>query len=168
MNLQKALYILYQEVIDALCKIEEFPEGLLPHMVYVEEEGKDTLKQGCSVFNLYNLIRIHKDGSCILEDPETGKEEERQLKEINIEWLIVVWDYYKDLSAIKPEPIQKELFAFLYPTESFERNVTDDEILSGWADDYVEKMTPDEFAAMVNDGGFSDAEQWVRFIEVEA
>jgi hypothetical protein len=168
MSLQKKFNALQQEVINALCGVEKFPEGLLPHTVYLEEEGEDSLKQGCSVYNLYNLIRIYKDGSCVLEDPETGEEEKRELREITTDWLMVVWDYYLDLSGKKePEPIEKELAVFLYSIERFERNVTDDEILSGWADDYVEKLTPDEFASMINDEGFCDAEYWVRFIEVE-
>jgi hypothetical protein len=60
---------------------------------------------------------------------------------------------------------EQELSVFLYPLEHFERNVTDDEILSGWADGYVEKYTPDEFAELINDESFADREYWVRFIK---
>jgi hypothetical protein len=168
MSLQKKFNKLHQEIVDALCRIEEFPEGLLPHTVYVEEDGEDSQKKGNSVYNLYNLIRIRKDGSCILENPETGKEEERQLNEITTDWLIVVWDYYLDLSGTKePEPTEKELAVFLYPVERFERNATDEEIIFSWIDGYVEKLTPDEFATLINDVGFSGSVDWVRFIEVD-
>ncbi|KAA6302802.1 MAG: hypothetical protein EZS26_000972 [Candidatus Ordinivivax streblomastigis] len=168
MSLQKKFNKLHQEIVDALCRIEEFPEGLLPHTVYVEEGGDDSQECGNSVYNLYNLIKIRKDGSCILEHPKTGKEEERQLNKIITDWLIVVWDYYLDLSGTKePEPTEKELAVFLYPVESFERNATDEEIISGWEDGSVEKLTPDEFAAMINDEGFNGSADWVRFIETE-
>ena len=168
MSLQKRLEEIRQAIIAALCSIREFPDGLLPHTVYVEEEGEISLNIGNSVFNVYSLLKIFPDGSCILENPETGEEEKRQLSEISIDWLIVVWDYYKDLSGSKEtEPVKKELFAFLYPLEHFERNVSDDEILGGWADGYVDKLTPDEFAAIINDEAFDDSSYWVRFIEVE-
>lgn len=168
MSLQKRLNELHKEIITSLCGIKKFPEGLLPHTVYVEEEGENSLDIGNSVYTVYSLVKIFPDGSCILENPETGEEEKRQLSEINIDWLIVVWDYYRDLSGAKePEPVKKKLYAFLYPQDSFVRNVSDDEILSGWADCMVEKSTPDEFAERVNDESFDDLLYWVRFIEVE-
>jgi hypothetical protein len=169
MNLQKRLNELYDEVITALCRINEIPDGLLPHCVYVEEETEQSLDCGNSVYTAYNLIKIFRDGFCILENPVTGKEEKRQLREINIEWLICVWDYYRDLSGVKePEAAKKkELYAFLYPLKHFERNASNHEILSGWMDGAVEKLTLDELAARINDESFDDANLWVRFMEVE-
>jgi hypothetical protein len=159
---------LQEEIIAALCKIAEFPDGLLPHTVYVEEDDENSQPTGNNVYNTYSLIRIFPDGSCILENSRTGKEEKRHLREINIDWLIVVWDYYKDLSGVKePEPVKMKLYVFLYPLDSFVRNASDDEILSGWADCMVEKLTPDEFAEKVNDESFDNLSYWVRFIEVE-
>jgi hypothetical protein len=115
-----------------------------------------------------NLIRIFPNGSCILENPETGKEEKRQLGEINIEWMVTVWDYYRDLSGVKEdEPVKKQQYAFLYPLKHFDRNVTDNEILSGWVDGFVEKLTPDELAARINDECLDDTNFWIRFIEIE-
>jgi hypothetical protein len=103
-----------------------------------------------------------------LENPETGREEKRQLNEISMDWLIVVWDYYLDLSGTKePEPVKKELYAFIYPTDRFNRNASDGKIISGWMDGYVEKLTPDEFASLINDESFDDKNFWVRFIEME-
>jgi hypothetical protein len=169
MNFGKRLNDLQQEIITSLCNIDEFPEGLLPHCVYVEEDTEQSLICGNTVFSAYNLIRIFPDGSCILENPETGHEEKRELREINIDWLVMVWDYYKDLSGVKEtEPVKKELFAFLYPLEHFNRNATDNEIISGWIDDYVERLTLDEFAERINDESFNEHTDWVRFIEVEA
>ncbi|MDR2805795.1 MAG: hypothetical protein LBB85_09200 [Dysgonamonadaceae bacterium] len=131
--------------------------------------SKQSLDCGNSVYTAYNLIKIFRDGFCILENPVTGKEEKRQLREINIEWLICVWDYYRDLSGVKePEATKKkELYAFLYPLKHFERNASNHEILSGWMDGEVEKLTPDELAARINDESFDDANLWVRFMEVE-
>jgi hypothetical protein len=168
MSLQKRLNELHEEIIAALCSIREFPDGLLPHCVYVEEETEKSLPSGNSVYAAYCLTKIFPDGSCMLENPETGKEEKRSLREISIEWLITVWDYYRDLSGLRePEAVKTQLYAFLYPLKHFDRNVTDSEILSGWADSFVEKLTPDELAARINDECFDDTNLWIRFIEVE-
>jgi hypothetical protein len=168
MSLQKRLNKLHEEIIAALCSIEEFPDGLLPHTVYLEEEGENFLPIGESVFNPYSLTKIFPDGSCLLENPKTGKEEKRQLREINIEWLVAVWDYCCDLSGVKePEPVKKKLYAFLYPVDDFDRNIPDSEILTGWENGQVEKLTPDEFAERSNDEFFDEINLWVRFIEVE-
>jgi hypothetical protein len=121
MSLQKRLNELHEEIIAALCSINEFPDGLLPHTVYVEEEGENSMTIGNTVF--------------IKED----------------------------------KPVKKVLYAFLYPFKHFDRNVTDNEILSGWEDDDkgVEKLTPGELAARINDEWLDDTNFWVRFIEVE-
>lgn len=62
---------------------------------------------------------------------------------------------------------KKELAVFLYPAEKFDRNATDEEILEDycWEDPSVEKYTPDEFAALVNDGSFPNNNMYIRFIE---
>ncbi|MDR0541355.1 MAG: hypothetical protein LBH19_03990 [Dysgonamonadaceae bacterium] len=168
MNFGKRLNDLQSEIINALCAIEEFPEGLLPHCVYVEEESEKSLECGNSVYTAYYLTRIFSDGSCMLENPETGTEEKRDLREINIEWLITVWDYCCDLSGRK-ETLQKvkKLYVFVYPANDFERNMNDEELLSAWERDEVEKYTPDEFAELANDEMFDERGNWIRFIEVE-
>ena len=99
MKLQTKLTGLHEEIIGSLCSIEEIPEELLPHIVYVEEEKGLHLSCGSSVYNVYNLTRIFPDGRCMLENPETGEEEQRHLDEINIDWLITVWNWYCDLSG---------------------------------------------------------------------
>jgi len=99
MQLQTKLNQLQEEIISALCGIKEFPEGFLLHIVYVEEEKGLPLSCGSSVYNVYNLTKIFPDGTCMLENPETGIEETRELNEINIDWLITVWSWYCDLSG---------------------------------------------------------------------
>jgi hypothetical protein len=72
--------------------------------VYVEEETERSLDCGNSVYNAYNLIKIFPDGTCLLENPETGREGKRLLSEINTDWLITVWNRYVDVSGIhEPE-----------------------------------------------------------------
>ena len=99
MSYQKELDELQAKIIFSLCSIEEFPEQMLPHFVYVEEEKGLPLETGSSVFHLYNLTRIFPDGTCLLENLETKEEEERMLSEINIDWLITVWNWYLELSG---------------------------------------------------------------------
>jgi hypothetical protein len=168
MNFGKRLNDLQSEIINALCAVEEFPAGLLPHTVYVEEEGENSQAIGNSVYNIYSLIRMFPDGSCMLENPETGTEEKRDLREINIEWLITVWDYCCDLSGMKePQHKEKKLYIFVYPVDGFERNTDDTEILAAWERGEAEKYTPDEFAELANDEMFDEISNWIRFIEVE-
>lgn len=45
---------LSQNIIDSLCRISERPDGWLPHIVFVEEEGED----GYPCYVRYNLITI--------------------------------------------------------------------------------------------------------------
>jgi len=101
MNLQMKLDKLHRETVSALCGISEFPEGLLPHTVYVEEETEESLNCGTSVYSLYNLTKVFPDGICMLENPETGTESKRQLGEINTGCLITVWNSYCNLSGGK-------------------------------------------------------------------
>jgi len=112
MNLQMKLDKLHRETVFALCSICEFPEGLLPHTVYVEEETEESLNCGTSVYNLYNLIRIFSDGTCTLENPGTGTESKRQLDEINTGCLITVWNSYCNLSGGK-EPVENDIAKLL-------------------------------------------------------
>ncbi|MDR0231216.1 MAG: hypothetical protein LBI82_03765 [Dysgonamonadaceae bacterium] len=114
MNLQMKLDKLHRETVSSLCSIKEFPEGLLPHAVYVEEETEQSLPFGNPVYNPYNLIRIFPDGTCILENPETGTESKRQLNEINTNWLITVWSYYRDLSGARGQtPVKNSITKLL-------------------------------------------------------
>jgi hypothetical protein len=64
----------------------------------------------------------------------------------------------------------KVLNVFLYPAGRFVRNATDEEITADYdanegQDPCTEKYTPDEFAAMMNDGDYPHRNMYVRFIE---
>lgn len=217
MNFQKEANGLLERVVSSLSSIKAVPGGLLPHTVFVEEE-----KDGHPVYIRYQFTKLLPEGKCILYNPEDRLSEERYLNEINLDWLITVWNWYLDLSGerkrasepdyITPNPLERsfrllldvalheipcfeqshtfsvcmealgndglvaenggmrilpeeELSVFLYPLERFERNASNDEILSGRADGCVKKYTPDEFAELINDEGFADQEYWVRFIK---
>lgn len=86
---------LSQNIISSLCHVSERPEGLLPHIVYVEEEGGD----GYPSYVRYHLTDYRSDGICTLRNPNTGiSETGRHLSEINIDWLVTLWNSYVELS----------------------------------------------------------------------
>jgi|GEM_PF-1973557 hypothetical protein len=154
-----------QNIIDAICSIKEMPEGLLPHTVFVEEENG----KGEPCYTKYQMIDIDPvEKLCLINDKDTGFQEEISLETVSIDWLITFWNRYLELSGIiEPEP--KSLYVFLYPAERFERNATDEEIISDFdtdegQDPCVEKYTLNEFAALLNDGDFLNQNMYVRFI----
>lgn len=168
MNYQKQVNELQQQLIARLSAITDRPKGWLPHLVYVEEDGDDENKFGMPVYNAYRLVDFESDGRCTLRNLITGEDDtERHLSEINIDWLVTVWNYYHELSGNKPEPISEpELRAFLFSID-LPRNVSDAELIKllNDNDDSIEVCTPDEFAARINDESFNDMECWVRFIK---
>lgn len=170
MTLYKKLEQLQNEFVAKLSAITDRPADWLPHLVFVEEEGEDCNGGGFPIYNPYRLVDFTSDGTCTLRNEVTNEEEERHLSEINIEWLQTVWDRYHELT-LKPEPEEpeKELCAFLFPLDRFDRNATDEEIIADWEseEDFdvpTEKLTPDEFAAQCNDETFADQIFYVRFI----
>lgn len=56
MRIQEKQKALEQEVIANLCAIPKMPENMLPHTVYVEEEGEDGYGHGIPVY--LSLIHI--------------------------------------------------------------------------------------------------------------
>lgn len=73
------------------------------------------------------------------------------------------------LAYTSPQPSDKELFVYVFPTSRLERNATDIQIIADYdsthdEDELTLKLTPDEFAAYCNDGFFNDSQQYVRFI----
>ena len=75
---------LSQNIIDSLCHISERPDGWLPHIVFVEEEGED----GYPCYVRYNLCDYRADGTCTLQaSDESIRQTNRNLSEINIDWL---------------------------------------------------------------------------------
>lgn len=168
MNYQKQVNELQQQLITRLSAITDRPEGWLPHLVYVEEEGDDENGFGMPVYNAYRLINFNLNGDCTLRNLITGEDDtERHLSEINIDWLVTVWNYYHELSGKKPEPVSEpELRVFLFSID-LPRNISDAELIKllNDNDDSIEVCTPDEFAARINDESFNDTECWVRFIK---
>ena len=98
MKLQEKQKELEQEIIANLRAIPKMPEGLLPHTVYVEEEGEDAEHHGIPVYTVYKLEEIRPDGSCMLYNPDSRERFPcRHLYEINIDWLVTVWERYLEL-----------------------------------------------------------------------
>ncbi|MEG0647107.1 MAG: hypothetical protein RR471_08050 [Bacteroides sp.] len=179
MTLQQQLKNIENELIANLCAITDTSK-LLPHTVFVEEDGENAKGEGVPVYNQYTLTAIHPDGSCTLLNPTTGENETgRHLSEINIDWLITLWNWHKeqqdvpviencdDLEKAKPS---KELFAFLYPIDRFDRTATDETIVADYdtidtPEPKVEKLTPDALAERVNDDSFNDQKYWIRFLK---
>ena len=80
---------LSQNIIDSLCHISERPDGWLPHIVFVEEEGED----GYLCYVRYNLSDYRADGTCTLQaSDESIRQTNRNLSEINIDWLVTLWN----------------------------------------------------------------------------
>lgn len=53
MRIQEKQKALEQEVIANLCAIPKMPENMLPHTVYVEEEGEDGYGHGITGWRRY-------------------------------------------------------------------------------------------------------------------
>lgn len=110
MNFTTRFNQLQNDIIANLTVITDRPDGWLPHKVFVEEEGDD----GAPAYKEYQLVDFKPDGSCTLRDTSTNEDdEERQLSEINIDWLMTVYGYYCDLSeeqeALNSEPYSNPL-----------------------------------------------------------
>lgn len=85
------------KLIANLCRITERPDDWLPHTVYVEEEGENANCDGIPVYTMYELEDYKGDGSCTLYYPQTGERRSGHLNEINIDWLVTVWNRYMEL-----------------------------------------------------------------------
>lgn len=157
---------LQKDLINALCNIQKMPEGVLPHLVFVEEEEK-----GNPVYSRYNLINIIPERkSCLLYNPRTKQNEKEEflLRAINVEWLEKVWKMYLECTGIveKEEP---QLYAFVWHINHMEGNVSDAVILDAGElqdnEEYnVAKFRLNEFAEYVNEDRYNAQECYVRFI----
>lgn len=171
MNTQKILNRMQEEIIEDISRIRDTTD-LLPHVVYVKEDDAGTI-----LYNDYILIKILSNSdtcfpsvakSCILRNPRTGEEEIHNLSEICIDWLVCIWERYEKQETLKQS---KQLWVFLYPVKRFDRNVSDEEIISAYYDDICEirpevrKLTLDEFAESINDGCLDLKTYWVRYIK---
>ncbi|MCD8273605.1 MAG: hypothetical protein LUC96_01240 [Alistipes sp.] len=233
---QEQVKSITDKLIADLCRITEQPDDWLPHTVYVEEEGEDASCFGMPVYTMYKLEDYKADGSCTLYNPQTNERRSGHLYEINIDWLITVWNRYRELcveqglwreqaihlleqetDASLPDILEfvgdhwqnlasdeeniaafrqwtgkhtagrgqtapeKRLMAFVWPFQLLPRNATDEQIITTYeqgpsrsiddADDKtlyeVEKLTPDELAAEINDNNCAFGQYYVRFIEIE-
>ena len=92
---QEQIKELTDKLVTNLLHITEYPDGWLPHSVWIEEEDED----GDPTYRHYMLEKIRTDGTCDLHDPETGKllHDDYLLSAINIDWLITVWHRYREL-----------------------------------------------------------------------
>lgn len=73
MRLQEKQKELEQEIIANLRAIPQIPEDLLPHTVYVEEEGEDADRYGVPVYTMYKLEEIRPVLDALVEQlPEYG------------------------------------------------------------------------------------------------
>lgn len=87
---------LVKELVENLSMIRDTSE-LLPHLVYIEEEGED--KHGNSVpeYLGYQLVDIFPDGKCALIDSNGIRTHQYSLENINLEWLITIWERHLEL-----------------------------------------------------------------------
>ena len=98
MRIQEKQKELEKEIIANLCAIPKMPEDMLPHTVYVEEEGEDENGYGVPVYTMYKLEEIRPDGNCTIYNAATRERfTDRHLYEINIDWLVTVWERYLEL-----------------------------------------------------------------------
>lgn len=110
MTPQEQAKSLTDKIIANLCRITKRPDGWLPHIVFVEEEGED----GAPVYNQYRLVDFKTDGSCTLQNAITNEDDgERHLSEVNIDWLVAVLNWYEELTINEntdslSEPIHTE------------------------------------------------------------
>lgn len=165
MNLTQQLSNVTQNIIDAICGIKELPEDLLPHTVFVEEISE----QGDPVYRKYQLIDLDRvDKNCIVYDPSTDYQDEIELYNVNVDWLLTLWTRYLELSGQK-EPEPKVMSVFLFPQSRFERYAADTEIIKDFESEEdnespVEKYTVEEYTAMVNDNENINSGMYVRFM----
>ncbi len=167
MTYQQKLHELRKEIVARITEITDRPEDWLPHTVYVEEEGVDNDGLGIPVYTPYKLLDFLPDGECQLLNVITNEvEDNRNLSEIEIDWLVTVLNYYGDLSGNHIEADKpKELLAFVYPIE-MDRGSSDQELLELWKKGEIRTYTPAEFASLLNDEMFDELHNWVKFIEV--
>lgn len=96
---QEQVKSITDKLIANLCRITERPDDWLPHTVYVEEIGEDERSGEIPIYTRYVLEDYKADGGCTLYNPQTGERRSGHLYEINIDWLITLWNRYVELSV---------------------------------------------------------------------
>lgn len=86
---------LTEQLVANLRRTSRYPKGLFPHLVFVEEVDD----HGDPCFIPYRLESICREtGDCTLVNDRTGEKTVYHLREINIDWLITVWNRCTELS----------------------------------------------------------------------
>lgn len=135
MKISEKINDLHNELVARISAITDRPEGWLPHLVFVEEEGEDRIRAGTPVYNEYRLMDFKADGTCTLSSTINDQEEERHLSEINIDWLNTVLNWYADLSLDRSvlqmreknpleEPLRRLLDVAMLEIACFEESYT--------------------------------------------
>ena len=94
---QEQVKSITDKLIADLCHITERPDDWLPHTVYVEEIGEDEKCGEIPIYTRYALEGYKADGGCTLYNPQTDERRSGHLYEININWLVTVWNRYREL-----------------------------------------------------------------------
>lgn len=87
---------LVRELVENIGYIRNTSE-LLPHPVYIEEEGEDKHGDGVPEYFRYQLVDIFPDGRCALLDSNGIRTHQYYLASINIDWLLTVWNRHVEL-----------------------------------------------------------------------
>lgn len=96
MTSQEQINQMTERLVASLCRITERPAGWLPHIVFVEVEGTD----GYPCYVRHCLEDYRPDGSCTLYNSQASvREADWHLREINIDWLVTLWNRYEELCA---------------------------------------------------------------------
>ena len=98
----------------------------------------------------------------------TGKPEEEIISFVETSW-DKCQAYTDNLKAFLGEDKDREIWIFSFPLDEFERDVPAGKIIVDYENNpatRVEKMTPLEFTANINDECFDDRNNWVRAIEL--
>ena len=56
-------------------------------------------------------------------------------------------------------------YIYIYPVDNYDRNTDTEIIIRLWQEDKAQRYTPEEFAALINDEMFDEANNWVRVID---
>ncbi len=84
---------LIDDLVRNLCLIND-TSGILPHMVFIEDEGEDEDGNGIPEYFRYELVEIRENGDCTLIDPNGNRTDEYTLRQINVDWLLTLWNWH--------------------------------------------------------------------------
>ena len=111
---------------------------------------------------------IWKGNAVAFLKDRTGKPEEEIISFVETSW-DKCQAYTDNLKAFLGEDKDREIWIFSFPLDEFERDVPAGKIIVDYENNpatRVEKMTPLEFTANINDECFDDRNNWVRAIEL--